>query len=192
MNMKFLLKIEHWQLFIYLFIIPAVMIIHSLLLFDVNETGKHLIIEMILLNLFMVLYGLWFYVLNSMLQTNQINKKLSNFLKYNFSVMIIYTIVINIVIFGHIINTEQFKSATGYSFYRNLSPIIITAQAYSTILYLMTLYLLSKGMILKEQINVVNAKNLLKVFILFLISPIGIWFLQPRIQRIYENESIEY
>jgi hypothetical protein len=188
--MKFLLKIEHWQLFIYLFIIPAVMIIHSLFLFDVNETGKHLIIEMILLNLFMVVYGLWCYALSSMLHTHQINTKLSNFLKYNFGLMIIYTIVINVVIFVHIINTEQFRPATEYSFYRNLSPIIITAQAYSTILYLMTLFLLSKGMISKEQINVNNKKNLLTVFILFLISPIGIWFLQPRIQRIYENESL--
>lgn len=183
--MNFFTNTRTWKLFAYLFFVPVLMIVHDVFFFDISQTSLHALIEIFLLNLFMVLYGIWFFNLGKKFRLSAVGGKLAKFLGINFVIIITYTVVMNYFIIDRFLGIPGVPGHSDLDFFRRLSPLIITMQIYSTVLYLLTLYLLSKSMLQMENGNAPGLKKIINLIILFIVSPIGVWIIQPRIRKLF-------
>ena len=184
------IKLKPLQLFIYLFSIPTVMIIHALFFFSAEGQNYHIITQMTLLNIFMVVYGFWFFEVCGKMDMKSAGPGLSKFLGINFIILVTYTIIMNYLVYRHFLISPDELSATDIEFFNTLTPIMAVAQIYSTSLYLITIYLLSKSIIIREKGRFNGFRDTLGLMVLFIVSPIGIWFIQPRLQRLQAERKM--
>lgn len=189
MTSDFFIRLKPHQLFVYLFSIPTVMIIHALFFFAEEGQNYHVIFQMSALNIFMLVYGFWFFAVCGKMDMKSAGPGISRFLSYNFVVLVIYTIVMNYLVFSHFLIPPEELTGADTAFFNKLTPIMAVAQIYSTSLYLVTLYLLSKSIILRERGRYDGFRDSFGLLLLFIISPVGIWFIQPRLQKLLLEEE---
>ena len=55
--------------------------------------------------------------------------------------------------------------------------------------YIYSIYLTSKMLLIVEKSQEVNFHTIGNAFLLFIVFPVGVWFIQPRIQKIFKNNG---
>lgn len=190
------LNAKHWQIFLLIFIIPG--ILYAILMFNLFSEAlkpKQIGLEAfeLFFNLFpvviifysFILYGWYWSVVKGL--TPKINSAIRPQLKwFNLSLLFpaIYTTVLAILI-GFIFPSIVGFAATSLSIILILIPIHFLAIA--GIFYCM--YVVAKVIKMAELQREVNFGDFIGEFACIWILPIGIWFLQPKINELYNHAS---
>ncbi|MFD1187775.1 hypothetical protein [Pontibacter rugosus] len=175
----FLLQLRHLQTFILIFILPfalqfslqqllAALPIHTgsiyTLLFDVLPASVYV--------LWLWAVGLWLHQ-RLPAQVNPLYFHLSNLYFILYTILFVYTLS---VIRDSII--------TGI-FPLGMLALLMPLHLLSTFCYLYIVYFVARAMVSAEQHQTVSFSAYAGTYFLFLLLPVGIWWLQPRLNRLY-------
>lgn len=182
--MNFFLKARAWEVFMVIVVLPFILQ-SSLLafLFSSIEKNSELtfrIISMIVL-VIMAIYLFWFWCLGVGLNKyvpEEIRPKVKLF-KFGITYSTVYTIFISVLIIF-------FGTSRGGSGY-----IVVIYFFHLVAVYFMyyALYFISKNLVTSEQQKTVKFSSFSGPFFLLWFFPIGIWFIQPRINKMYSANS---
>ena len=199
MIQKFL-KAKHWQLFTLMFGIPfgfqIIMLISMFSNFDIESNpDPKLMFDFfkffpIIMVLYMAIFFGWFWSIAIGLQNKipeSVTMKVGKF-KFFFFIPIVYILLISVLI------TLIF---TSFSFGYNLSPnkiafiipiVILPLHLFSMFCIFYTLYFVSKTFKTVELQREVKFGDFVGEFFMFWFYFIGIWFIQPKINKIASNQ----
>lgn len=173
---KFFLRAKHWQLFLLIFGVffaCSVAIAASAPAQDIFDRVP--ILVGILYVLFMVIFLAWFWSMGSFL-TSILNPALKlriSFFRFALVYLLIY-LPLFIAVFARLTTAPW------------LFAIIFPLHAFATYCMFYLLYFVSKSLALAQRGNPVSLHDYAGPFFLLWFFPIGIWVVQPRINRLYE------
>ncbi len=185
-----ILRAKHWQLF---FLVVGISFIAQLgmmssIIFNIHDDNSVPIAsngKMLLLNLIMgipmgILF-LWFWSIAIRLQNSiseNIKMKVDKF-KIFFFIPLIY-----ILVFLFIVGTARIISS--------LLIIIVPLHLFSMFCIFYTVYFTAKTIKTAEQQREVSFGDFAGEFLLLWFFPIGIWIIQPKINKIIKDQSLDY
>jgi hypothetical protein len=184
--MTLFLRLKHWQLFIMVFVIPAIcQIIFMTRVFSENNPRLILQFFPVLLILYCsVLFG-WYYALATNLQ-----KKLPETVKMNVTrfrwfffipaVYILFLCVFLFSVFGNMANGFQPNPVIFF--------VIVPVHLFSIFCILYCLLFTAKALKSVELQKPVTFSDFSGEFFLIWFFPIGVWFIQPRINKLFVTE----
>ncbi|MBS4064089.1 MAG: hypothetical protein KGZ74_05990 [Chitinophagaceae bacterium] len=181
--MKRFLTLKHWQLFVLLIGLPTLLqliILISIFLSDDTKIASYLF-PFVFVILILGFYC-WFFTLGTNLR-----KKLPSTISMNsgwfkFSILI-PVLHFSIIFLLMISETFSFSPVDKNSF--GMLSIIVPMHLLSTICTFYCLYFISKTLKIVELRRSVTFNDYVGEFFLLWFFPIGIWFIQPRINRIF-------
>lgn len=186
--MKIFLKLKHWQLFGTLVVIP---LIFQIILMDtvVPENENIMFVTyfpFLWISYIVILFG-WLYTLGASL-----HKKLPTSVNINltlFKVFIIipvaYMLFLSIFIYEIVVKIYLIPILNP-----NILAIIIPLHLFSMFCIIYCLYFIAKALKSIEWQKPVTFSDFAGEFFLIWFFPIGIWFIQPRINKLFDT-SIE-
>ena len=163
-NMKQILKIKHWQLFL-IFFLPMYFAKSSMALLIITEFE-------------LVLYSLWIY---STVKYGQLRLSDLGIKKNNFTFLKVNCLLLPIIW----LTIRLYTSQTGISL--NSIPfrvLLITWDLYFFVAFFHMTYFAAKTIIAADKERDVNFKEFLSTMIGYIFFPIGIWFIQPKINKL--------
>lgn len=170
--MKNLLELKHWQLFT---LMIGIMFIGSF--FDTSLIA--LVIHMIL---FMALYFGWFWAMAINLYPKLPPKVKLNLNRFKLFMLIpvVYIILISLL-FGKISIGTQGDSTGGYA------AIIFPVHLFSMFCIFWCLVFVAKSLKAVELQRGVTFSDYAGEFFLIWFFPIGVWFIQPRLNKLFDE-----
>ncbi len=183
--MKLLLKLKHWQLFLLLMVIPILFQIGMFAaVFISNDPLMMFRLFPIVMILFMGIFFGWFYALGT-----NLHKKLPDTVHMNLRLFKIFLfipvaymslfMVFMINMFSGIIGGEEPNVA--------IFMLIFPLHLFSMCCIFYCLYFNAKSLKAVELQKPVTFNDYAGEFFLIWFFPIGIWFLQPRINKLFEE-----
>lgn len=196
--MKFLLKIKHWQLFCMLYIMPFIiyicLIVYSVIA-NINTDAIFITIPVIFLVyfiLYILFYFGWYYALGTNLYKKlpeNVNMSICKFKIFLFIPTIyISSIFILLSIMFYNINNIQEMNEMMLGIFPIIFLIVLPLHLFSMFCVFYCMYFISKALKSIEINNTAITEDYIGYFLMFWFIIIGIWFIQPKINRIFENE----
>lgn len=191
--MKFLLLFKHWQLFILLLGIPIIMQIILMVTMITSEdpfSGFSTIIFIfpITMILVMTIFFGWFYAMGT-----NLHKKLPASVKMNLTkfkiflfIPVIYILAICFFIMFVINYTVTNEGTPNFG----LSGLILPFHLFSMFCIFYCLYFNAKALKAVELQRPVTFGDYAGEFFLIWFYPIGIWLIQPRINKLFSNQEL--
>ena len=182
-----LLTLKHWQLFGLLVGIP---ILFEFITIGTAVSGNHpgnmFFIFAVILILFMGLYFSWFYSLGTNLykrlpETERMN--LTRFKVFLF-IPVVYMIFLFIFMFGMFA-----KNLSGVQPNPAIFALIVPVHLFSMFCIFYCLYFNAKALKAVEWQRPVTFGDFAGEFFLIWFFPIGIWIIQPRINKLFEQNG---
>lgn len=177
--MKQLIKLKHWQLFLLTWGIPLTINIYSF--FDTS----------ILFKAFPIILSAFFFGILSWVWSigTGLHKKLPEGIKlklWPFRLCIFIPILYMILILLFSINTEVFEGPNGYGKQMGITllPIIVIIHFVSMALLFLGLRFAAKTLKTIEMGRLAHFTEYSRELFLIWFSPIGIWILQPRLNKL--------
>ncbi|MBC8110310.1 MAG: hypothetical protein H7Y04_04545 [Verrucomicrobia bacterium] len=180
-----LLRFKHWQLFGLLFVVP--MIFQSLAMLSILETGKPtimLVVFPIMMLLYVgILFG-WLYELGTNLYEKLPETVNMNLGKFKTCIFIPVAYILLILIF-----------LLGMAFQISVDPnplvfiLLIPIHVFSMFCIFYCLYFNAKALKAVEWQKNVNFSDYSGEFFLLWFFPFGIWILQPRINKLFDDNG---
>lgn len=183
---NFILTLKHWQLFIIVIIIPF--IIQSIIIIFSLIFENELIIDFLPLISFpfFSIFFVWFYYVGLNLYV-----KIPSQEQMNFKTFKVFLLIISISFFLNTIFTVYssliFRMERKIDF--SLFYFIIPIQVSSMYSFFYCSYFISKTLKSVEYQKSVTFNDYVREFFMILFFPIGLWFIQPRINKVFENNS---
>ena len=183
--MKLLLKLKHWQPFLLLMVIPILFQIGMFAaVFISNDPLMMFRLFPIVMILFMGIFFGWFYALGT-----NLHKKLPDTVHMNLRLFKIFLfipvaymslfMVFMINMFSGIIGGEEPNVA--------IFMLIFPLHLFSMFCIFYCLYFNAKSLKSVELQKPVTSNDFAGEFFLIWFFPVGIWFLQPRINKLFEE-----
>jgi len=181
--MKNILLLKHWQLFLLFYLGPGIL---QIFLFEkiMNSEGQRYLIALISLPAYFV-YSFWIYSIGIYLfRINQKGFNLTRF-KISFFFLIFYFIFF-LLLFAFIKVDTVFESAWAIGF--------VMLHLIAIFCYLYCSYFNAKLLNSIEQTKNVGINEILGDIFLILFFPLGVWFVQPRVNKIvkFQNRDTGY
>jgi hypothetical protein len=193
--MKGLLRIKHWQLFILLVGIPFILqifFIYTSLVSRLSPTGTGLSpfvysIMPVTTILFIAIYFSWLYAIGSNLQSLLPVSVKMNLLLFRWLLLIpiIYMLCLSAWIFtvaNSMITTQAFPNM-------KLFLLIVPVHFFCMFCIFYCFYFNAKSIKSVQLQRPVKFDDYAAEFFLLWFFPIGIWILQPRLNKIFDNKS---
>ena len=190
--MNRLLKLKHWQLFLLTFGIPFILQFVFAAALAVTDNAKVVfsIIPIITLVSFVAFFG-WLYALATNLQ-----RLLPDFLKMNIKrfkiflfVPTIYISVLCILIFFMFNHTLKPNAPINIKLILTIFSLIIPIHLFSIFCILYSLYFTAKALKTLECQCSVSFGDFVGEFFLLWFYPVGIWIIQPRVNKIFKESN---
>ncbi len=185
--MTWFLKAKHWQIFLLIFVAPFVIELFGFLaiiwtnMFEVFF-GVFLLAMVIVLS---VQFG-WFYSVGTAL-ANRIGPNSGMNLKRFKSFVLIPLIYIGCFLFGMIIiGLIMMNNGRPSPYLAFLFFIIVPLHLFSMFCIFHTIWFIAKSLKMNEKWNHVDFSDYVGEFFLTWFLFVGIWFLQPRINRLFD------
>jgi hypothetical protein len=177
--MDFLLKIKNWQLFLIIFLLPWILVIGLVILFDFNSYGDDVTMGIFSL-IYYTIFICWNYKVirtfnkrDQILKTNQLKR-----LDWLLIILCVYAIYMII---------PMDLRLSGNTVIRILSPIVMLISAYAIFFTVFCTAKTLKGLQLKDQLR--SSDIIVEMFVI-LYFPIGVWWLQGKVNKYYnENKA---
>ena len=199
MKNKFL-KAQHWQLFVLMFGIPFLLqIVASILMFlNIDSNGNPdltgmisiLISSPIIMLLYTGVFFGWFWSIGIGLQKYipaEIKMKIKKF-KVFFFIPLFYILFIFILIGTTFFGISTGSNAVG-GIIGNMLIFIIPMHLFSMFCMFYLLYFVSKTIRTIELERPVTFSDFIGEFFMIWFFPIGIWFIQPRLNKIVSEKN---
>jgi hypothetical protein len=197
--MNIFLRMKHWQLFILLFGIPLTFqAIGMVSIAFFKDPAMFFIIFPLILFLYMAGFFSWFYTLGT-----NLNRKLPGAVQMNLKkfkillfIPIVYIFLICIFLFGLFKNLAEMAASgsTDFAAFSTLQPsgtlvvLIVPLHFLSIFCIFYSLYFIAKSLKVAEGQRAVVFNDFAGEFFLIWFFPIGVWILQPRINRLFAND----
>ncbi len=184
--MKFLLKLKHWQLFILLVGLPFIvqMVMVAVMMITKNMYVAFIAFPLMMIFMLVFFFG-WFYALGT-----NLHKKLPENLHMNVSrfktflfVPVGYIILIFLFVLIMIALSPREPNPAVFL-------VMVPLHLFSMFCVFYSMYFVSKTLRTVELQRELIFSDHAGEFFLIWFFPIGIWFIQPRINKIFENELI--
>lgn len=176
---SFFLRAKHWQIFILIFGVYCVGQILALksVVHPIDQVAGFGILFWIVMAIFGVCYLTWFWSMGSFLESMaQPELKLKLGL---FRFALVYTVSYAFFFFRFVLNTHPVTTF-----------LIVPLHLIATFCLFYILYFDSKSLALIQRKRPVSFYDYAGLFFLLWLFPIGVWFIQPKINRLYvENKS---
>lgn len=180
--MKFFVKIKAWQLFAVL-LGPVFAVQFVAMWADVEKSNPimgFVLVPLIMLVFWAVLLG-WLWTLGT-----KLSKKVPEELRMrpgSFRFAIVYSAICLPCMLG-------LFSLSGWSESDNaLSAFFMALHLFLGFCMFYTLYFVSKNLTMAERREKVTFYDFAGPFFLLIYFPLGVWFIQPRVNRMFESES---
>ncbi|MCW3085246.1 MAG: hypothetical protein JWP12_2612 [Bacteroidetes bacterium] len=182
--MKFLLKIKHWQLFVLLIGLPFIAQITMVIAMAVtkNMYVSFIVFPVMMIFLLIFFFG-WFYALGT-----NLHKKLPENLQMNITrfkaflfVPVGYMTLLFVFVLVMIAMSPRIPNPA-------ILILIIPLHLFSMFCIFYSMYFVSKTLRTVELQRELTFSDYAGEFFLIWFFPIGIWFIQPRINKLFENE----
>lgn len=184
-----LLQLKHWQLFLLLFGIPMILqFVFIVSMFVAQNPTTIILMFPIIMILFMGVYFSWFYALDSNLHKKlpaTMNMNLTTFKIFLF-IPVLYILFLCIFLFGIFSRT----ATSGQLPNIGLFALIIPVHLFSMFCIFYCLYFVAKTLKAVEMQRPVTFSDFAGEFFLIWFFPIGVWIIQPRINKLFD-ENIE-
>lgn len=184
--MRNFLTIKHWQLFSLLVGIP---LIFDFILFGWIVSGNNprflLSISFIVVIVFMGIFFAWFYALGTNLYNKlpaSANMNLTRF-KVFLIIPVLYILVLSVFMFGAFMEVHLPDEAPGSE--PGYFAWIIPVHLFSMFCIFYCLYFIAKALKMVEWQRPVTFGDYAGEFFLIWFFPIGIWIIQPRLNRLF-------
>jgi hypothetical protein len=182
--MQIFLKWKAWQIFLLIVVFPFAtqsLIMKALINSQELETGLLFNVMPLIMLIFIGIYLLWFWSLGTELNKivpEDIRLKVSRF-KFGIKFCAIYMVVFQMFFIA---------TANGYGSSTYMSWIIIP---HLVAMYFMfySIYFISKNLVAFENNKNDKSKSSKVTFFLMWFFPLGIWFVQPRINKMYAAKN---
>ncbi len=189
--MKLFLQLKHWQLFLLLFAVPVIFKISAMII-AVPMGAIIQIISIVAIFYFVVLFN-WFYALGI-----NLNKKLPAGTKQNNKRFTFFLLIAFVCIFFMCILIPGFyesELADGLDPMKLINPVTLLLFLINPI-HLIAMFsvfycIFSIAKLLKsvELQRDVKFRDFAKEFFLMWYFPIGIWFIQPKMNKLFERKN---
>lgn len=185
--MKKLLSLKHWQLFLLLIGIPLVLesIAIGLIIATKDPTALFMVVPIMMIGSTGVFFG-WFWALGTNLHAKLPLGVKMNLTRFKVFLLIpaIYIGLISIFIFGAF-KTIPHKGEMNWQ----IIPVIFPLHFFAMFCIFYCLYFIAKEIKAVELQRPVTFSDFAGEFLLIWFYPIGIWIIQPRINKLFRPAS---
>jgi len=190
--MRFLLRLKHWQIFLLLIGLPLIMQIILIVTMITSEdpfsgfTGTIFIFPIMMIIVTTVFFG-WFYAMGTNLHNklpDSVNMNLTRFKIFLFIpvVYILFICIFMVFVIDYTFANEETPSVGLYG-------IIVPVHLFSMFCIFYCLYFNAKALKAVELQRRVTFSDYAGEFFLIWFYPIGIWFIQPRINKLFDDTN---
>ena len=182
--MNWLLKLKHWQLFILLFGIPFILqFVFAFSMALAPDSMMPYAIMPIIMFLFIAIFFSWFYSLGTALHKRlpeSVKMKLTTFKIFLF-IPFIYIMVLCGLMFWVFNTVVAGDRAPNLSWFLLIIPIHL----FSMFCIFYCLYFVAKTLKAVELQKPVTFNDYVGEFFLIWFYPVGVWFIQPRVNKLF-------
>ena len=190
--MKILLRLKHWQLFIMLIAAPLVMDFVYITTTIFSNTNRKVMMTVFLSVIIfsLCMFFAWFYALGTSLYKKLPAREEMSLTKFKICLYIPVTFVLFICLFmiSVINNPGTGEGFPGIGIW--ILAILIPIDLFSVYCIFYCLYFNAKVLKAVEQQSPVEFSDYVGEFFSFLFFPIGIWFIQPRVNSLFDNKKV--
>lgn len=187
--MKKLLLLKHWQLFLLLISGPVIVFFLTFVMIASNYIGGTTFILMQLLTLCtMSIFFFWLYTL-----ATNLNRKLPDVMPMNinrFKVFWAIPFLYIVLIYAFMMFTIPFIS-NGNIPNPFIFLLIFPLHLFSMFCIFYCLYFVAKSLKAVELQRKVSSGDYIGEFFTLWFFPIGIWFIQPRVNKLFAEDNVE-
>jgi len=181
------LTIKHWQLFGLLMGIPLIFQMISIgSIVSSNDPTAEFKFLPVMMILYLGLFLGWFYSLGT-----NLHKKLPKTVNMNLKKFKIFLLIpaVYIVLFSFYMSSMFFNVSTGVEPNPAIFGLIFPLHLFSMFCIFYCLYFISKELKAVEWQKPVTFSDFAGEFFLIWFFPLGIWIIQPRINKLFENST---
>jgi hypothetical protein len=184
--MKFFLKLKHWQMFGLMVVIPFCL--QLLMLTNMENIGPNFlkIGISILLIYGLLLFTIWLYTLGIHLYSINHIPNLLKIRSFKILMFLIPIYLILFVIFSIIVTSIDI--GINHLLIDNM-VFILPAHFTISLFLIYCIHFVFASLNMVEKKRDVTGKEIFLDFLLLVIFPIGIWFIQPRINKIFAEKE---
>lgn len=187
--MNFFLRLKHWQLFILLMIAPFIaQLVGMTVLITSHDSAMMFAAFMLIMFLFAGIFFGWLYVLGV-----NLNMKLPGMVKMNLTKFkwFLFTIVMYMVLIWVFMSVNfEYMLDSGETNSVDLTGgfvVILPLHFFSIFCIFYCLYFIAKSLKSVECQRPVTFSDYAGEFFLICFFPIGVWLIQPRINKIFDE-----
>lgn len=191
-----LLNLKHWQLFLLIFGVPIIFqwVVSSMVMTSLSPI-KILTATLIVVILFFGLFFSWVYTLGTYLhkklpETVRMNLTL---FKVSFFILLVYMLIIPVFLMGMLIDVSYSILVFGAKAPSFASvDLLFLFSMISFFCFFYCIYFNAKALLTVERQKPVTFGDFVGEFFLFWFFLIGLWILQPRINKLFETSNSKY
>lgn len=182
--MSKLLKLKHWQLFLLLIGLPLVFQIFTMQAMMNNEPAGMFISFPLMMILVVAIYFGWFYALGTNLHKKLPSSVSMNLKRFKIFLIIPMVYIVLISLFMTFAMSDVFPE-----YISSYMMIIIPLHLFSIFCMFYCLYFISKELKSVEWQRPVTFNDYAGEFFFIWFFPFGIWFIQPRINKLFSENA---
>lgn len=182
----FLFKLKHWQSFLLIFILPFILryLLHQLLL--LTGFSSSAILSTVTDALPAIFPVLWLWLVSLYLHGRLPASIRISFVYVHLGALYftLYTFVL-----VYTLGIAQ-QSITGGTLPLGMLALLLPMHLFATFCYLYLVYFAARCIVSVEKQRIVDATEYLLPLVQVLFLPVGIWFLQPRLKKLFSELAI--
>ena len=186
--MKFFLYIKHWQIFTFIFLLPVLLFTGDFIYFKGGSLNAYYSLFYVMplgIAISQATLYAWLWSVGTNLSQNVNKEELKSGL---FKTLIILPVIILAIILifwmFFTLRMHLFGKINSSTILISSLFVILPVQSFSSVSILYCFYYVANLLKHNEVKKKVKFEDCFKEFILILLFPIGIWFLQPRINKL--------
>ncbi|TPE43999.1 hypothetical protein [Pontibacter mangrovi] len=180
----FLVRLRHWQAFLLLFVLPLLLQQGLLWLLGALGISAGRVLTMLLDALPATVITLWLWTVGARLY-----KRLPESIKITplyFYLGCLYMLLYALLfVYTWAVIRDSLAAGT---LPLGMLALLVPMHLFATFCYLYAAYFAGRSLVSVETPRVAQSGEYLGTVFLFMLLPLGIWFLQPRLRRIYLSE----
>lgn len=186
--MNKLLKLKHWQLFLLLFGIPFILqFVFAFAMLLAPSSMKVYAIMPVVMLLFIVVFFSWLYSLGTALHKmlpEAVKMNLTTFKIFLFIPLIYITFLCAFMfwVFNTMVTADAAPNLAWFT-------LIIPIHLFSMFCIFYCLYFIAKTLKAAEWQKPVTFSDYVGEFFLLWFYPVGVWFIQPRVNKLFEKNA---
>ena len=185
--MRVLLQLKHWQLFIVLIVMPLVMdfIFIGTSIFSNNDPSPLMTIFLIVIIFSLCIFFAWFYALGTNLHKKLPGSVEMNLTKFKIFLVIPFLFILFVCLLMLFMINNSIAGKEPPTIGVGILGILLPVDLFSFFCIFYCLYFNAKVLKAVELQREVSFEDYVGEFFLIWFFPIGLWFIQPKVNKLF-------